>query len=392
MSIELSLRSQEFINKYWSAFNPGAEDFSAPAVFDFNELLDWLNNKLVTTPIKQAKFQKEFEFILISLRTELVHDLYLSLVDSQHTIPRVKLESTPHNKLKFIMLSLAGILVAACEGFDSMVNMLSIFSLPATVILVSGFIFSFLSIFAFCGLDLVKLAGSLGVKLKDAHKLLDVYLRQFDDIKRIRKILANQDFSDLSAFRLQQLALICAMLQNCFVQLNEASDHFDKIFNSKRTQFANLVVSSVTAALFFGGSFCSGQTVAFCVLSFFMTTVTPVSLPVLLFSLVVGLAGLSLYWGVEISGLQTLISGWFGLDEEKIAVLCNKELVSKEQVKLLRVEKLIIDTCTLKNQVTGVAEPIRASETNLQLFKKSAPSSETILVEQVILSACTSIM
>lgn len=327
----------------------------APASLDFIALRSWLDNKLVVPSANSVKLQKEIEFMLMSLRAELLHDLCRALVGDEATVQEAKQTQT-NDKLKLILLSAAGILVAACEGFDSVVTILSIFSLSATVILASACIFSFLCMIAFCGLDLVKLAQGLGVKLGDAHKLLDIYLRQLDEIKLIRKTIANYDLSEYSAEDLKKLALIISLLQQRFAQLDEAGEQFEQILNSTQTQLTKLVLSGVTAALFFGGAFCSGQTVSLFILGFLMTTVTPASLPVLLFSFGVGLAAFSLYWYVELPGLTSLVSGWFGLDEEKIATLCDHELLAKEATKLALLKKRLEGASHLKEQLSELQQ------------------------------------
>ncbi len=327
----------------------------APASLDFIALQCWLDNNLVVPSAKSVKLQKEIDFMLMSLRAELLHDLCRALVGDEAIAQEAKQTKT-NDKLKLILLSAAGILVAACEGFDSVVTILGIFSLSATVILASACIFSFLCMIAFCGFDLVKLAQGLGVKLGDAHKLLDIYLRQLDEIKLIRKTIANYDLSEYSAEDLKKLALIIALLQQRFAQLDEAGEQFEQILNSKQMQITKLVLSGVTAALFFGGAFCSGQTVSLFILGFLMTTVTPASLPVLLFSLGVGLAAFSLYWFVELPGLKSLVSGWFGLDEEKIATLCDQELLAKEATKLALLKKRLEGASHLKEQFSELQQ------------------------------------
>lgn len=350
-------------------------------------LLAWLDNKLVIPPAKSVKLQKEIEFILMCLRTELLHDLCCSLIGDELVATDAKADTASNDKLKLILLSAAGILVAVCEGFDSVVTIMGIFSLPATAILASACIFSALCLIAFCGLDLVKLSQGLGVKLADAHKLLDTYLRQLDEIKQIRKKIANYDLSTCSAEELKKLALIIALLQQRFAQLDDAGEHFEQILNSRQTQITKLVLSGVAAALFFGGGFCSGQTVSLFLLGFLMSTVTPASVPVLLFSLAVGLAAFSLYWYVELPGLKALVSGWFGLDEEKIATLCDQDLLAKEARKLASLEKRIGGTLQLKEQLAELQQVGQTTgKATTEVVTEVAPSTTVRKVGENIYS------
>lgn len=107
-----------------------------------------------------------------------------------------EVENNTKGKMKFVLLTMAGILVAACQGFDGIVTMLSVVSLPSSIILGIGFAFSFLSVIVFCGFDLVKVSNALGIKLSDAYKLLDAYLLQLQMIKSIRKKIDDYCFSD----------------------------------------------------------------------------------------------------------------------------------------------------------------------------------------------------
>ena len=388
IDIEISLRSQELIRKYQTECHPFSGEIPLVSrTLDLTALLGWLDSKRIVPPVKSTKSAKELEFTLMSLRTELLHDLYLSLPGNEPAENKIKNDSSSLGKLKFILLALAGVLVAACEGFDSVVTMMSIFSLPASVILASAFIFSFLSAVAFCGLELVQLSRSIGVKLTDVNKALDVYLRQLEEIKLLRKKISKYNLAELSTDELRKLELIAASLQQRFAQLSEAGAQFEQALNNKGAQVARLVLSGITSTLFFGGAFCSGQTVSMFLLGLFMSSVSPAAAPVLLFSLIVGLAAVALFWGVEFPSFKSWLSGWFGLDEERVAILCDKELLTKEEKKITSLQEKIAGTLHLKEKLSalGQSEP-SPKEKSIDTIPASSTPSSTIKLSDNIFS------
>lgn len=351
MSVEISSRSLELINKYGALCDAGhCERPSITTPIDLASQLFWFNEELIKPAISSVKEQQELELILMLLRTELLHDLYLSMTGEDINSKESIAGSSYADKIKFVLLFCAGILVAGCEGFDCMVTMMSIFSLSSTIIFACGVIFSICAIIAFCGFKLANLSSSLGVRLVDAHQLLDTHLRQLDTVKLIRRKIADYNLNELSRSELKELEQIIIMLQQRLVHLAATSKQFDEVLNSKSMQWAHMALSGVIGALLFGGSFCAGQTVSLYVLSMLMIAATPASLPVILFSLLVGSAAISLYWCFDFPGLKTLVSSWLGLSEEKINTLCDENLLA-EAKKLNKLKEKVISAMHLKGQL-----------------------------------------
>jgi hypothetical protein len=343
MSIAISMRSQELTNKFLTIYGLDAD--AVPAIKSADDIVlffEWLDKQSVLPNAKSKKDPKAIEFVRMSLATELLHDLNLSFEEKESRAPDPKEHKSIGTQLKLALLVAAGVLVAACEGFDSVVTMISVFSLPSVVILGIGILFSSLSVFAFCGLNLVQMANSMGVRIGDAPKLLDVYVRQLHEIKQIRKKISDYDLSLLSFSELKRLQLMSELLQKRYADVAEASKKFQKILDSNRLYLTKLVVTCIAASIFFGGGFCAGQTVSLYFCGLLMTAVTPASLPVILFSTLVGLAAFGLYWCVETQGITTFVSSWFGLDEEKISVICDKEALLREGAKLTNINKKLI--------------------------------------------------
>lgn len=365
MNILISLRSQKLIRKYWLA--SGAEVDELPSItssIDLITLINWLNKGQLNHFNKSKAEQQKIEFIMVSLRNELLRDLFAAMKGDDIKLPKEDKDESVTDKIKFALLTAAGILVAACQGFDGIVTMLSIFELSPSVILAAGFLFSFLSVIVFCGFDLVKVSNALGVKLSEAYKLLDAYLWQLQMIKSIRKKVERYDFSDseMSPSDLQQLKKIISMLQTRFQSLTEASKQFEQALHSDDMQMAKTLISGASAVLFLGGGFFAGQSVALFISSLFVSSIISTFWPVFIFSTLVGIAALSLYWYVERPGLNKLISSWFGLNEENVHKLCDKDLIIKETKKLANLESKIINASRLANRLAQLGDRVCVSE------------------------------
>lgn len=352
MNIEISLSSQKLIKKYLLASGVHPHELSSISLPpDFITLMSWLDEKQIKNSEESStKKKQKIEFILVSLRTELLRDLFLSMQGDDVNLPK-EVENNTKGKMKFVLLTMAGILVAACQGFDGIVTMLSVVSLPSSIILGIGFAFSFLSVIVFCGFDLVKVSNALGIKLSDAYKLLDAYLLQLQMIKSIRKKIDDYCFSDLFSSDLKQLELIVSMLQKNFASLTKASKQFEKALNSESIQTIKTLISGVSALLFFGGGFFTGQSVALFMSGLIINSAIPAFWPVIIFSAVVGLAALSIYWYVERPVLDKLVSSWFGLNEESVQKLCDNHLIDKEEKKLVNLRRKIISAARAPKKV-----------------------------------------
>ena len=151
------------------------------------------------------------------------------------------------------------------------------------------------------------------------------------------------------------------MLQRRFQALVEASSQFDRALNSRKMQVVKFIASGTAGLLFFGSGFFAGQSVAMFIADLVIPAVLPTFWPVVLFSVIVGIAAFSLYWYVEQVGFKKLVSGWFGLDEDKIEQLCDKELLDREEQKLENLKEQVISTAhlthrvrTLQNKLDGI--------------------------------------
>ncbi|KGP64327.1 hypothetical protein EP47_00320 [Legionella norrlandica] len=372
--IELSQRSQELLNDYLNLNNSessSVQNITSP--IDFSVLIQLLTREFSKPPKVPKEIKKKREFILAAMRAELLRDLNASLntTISQEAKP-VEQETPWYNKLKFWFLAMAGTLVAACEGFDSISTMMVALSFPAWLVLAGGILFSILSVVVFYGFDLVQVSQNVGIKLTDAPKLLDIYLLQMEEIKAIRRKISGNSFALMSTEELDELKRTVSMLQIHVKSLIKTSKQFDEALNSRKMNISKAVISGISGVLFFGGGFFAGQSVALYLFALFMTSVTPAFWPVILFSVVVGLAAFSLYWYVQRVGVNKLVSEWFGLDEDKIEKLCGKSNLDKELKKLDNLQEKIMTTSNLISEVTH----LKGKLTKLEEQIVNIPSDE----------------
>lgn len=355
MTVVLSEQSQALI-KQLNICQQTSDNLFVSGVVDSSVLILWLTEEPITPTDLETRSKKELEFLLVALRASLLSDLFIALKGDNAHLKKVEEPATTTNKLKFIFLSIAGTLFAACEGFDSISTMMGIFSLPSIAILLVGIVFSALSVLVFYGFDLIQVSHNLGIKLSDAPKLLDVYYEQMQEINAIRKkvntyLLAQSDIKELEG--LEQLVF---MLQTRMQSLMQASKQFSLSLKSTKVTVMKGVVTGIAGLLFFGGGFFAGQSVALFVMGLFTAAVLPASWPVIVFSVLIGLAAFSIYWYVERVGVTQLISSLFGLDEEKMDKLCDKDYLAKEENKLANLKEKIQSSAVLSRQLTALKQ------------------------------------
>ncbi|WP_298627576.1 hypothetical protein [uncultured Legionella sp.] len=326
-----------------------------PRLEDTTDLMEWLTWDIIISDALPPKHKEKIEFILASLHAELLRDLLISMQGIKLLDNKIIEEDPPFsNQAEFILLAIAGTLLAACEGFDSIASLMSVLSFPALSILAAGVAFAALSIFVFYGFDLVQVSQNLGIKLKESPKLLDVYLLQMAELKAIRRTMESANLVTLSVEDLEQYLFTLAILQKRLKALCLSSEQFDLALNSGDMEVTETIVSWMAGLLFFGSGFFAGQSVALFFFELCMATVAPTFLPVVLFSLGIGVAAFCIYWNVERIGIKALIGSWFGLDEEKIKTLCDPEKLVGETLKQDNLMDQILSTKAVLQELAAL--------------------------------------
>lgn len=363
--IKLSTQSQELSKQYFKADGLQAE-------VGFSFLLALLSDDKNLPLSIQSK--KETELVKVSLFVSLLSDLLACLPGEEE--PEKVEEISWSNRFQFVFWALTGTLVAACQGFDSVATILSLCSfIPSWLILVVSVAFAIFSVAVFYSLELFQVSEILGVKFMDTSKLLDMYLLELNEIKRIRRRITTYRLAELALDELEQIKQLVSMLQIRLDAITQDAEQFDKALNSMGIKIARTLFSCMTGLLFLGGGFLAGQTVAIFVLSLFMTTVSPTFLPVILFSVFVGLAALGLYWCIQHGELNKNISGWFGLDANTITQLSDVAYMQKQNKKLENIATQAMDFSQLKEKNNFFQSSQIALTNNRNGFYSESPPS-----------------
>lgn len=360
LKIDLSQRSQALLNHYFELYPTNLE-----CVTDIQEsvsmaqLIALLNEELVEGP---PNIHPKQTLMLTQLHAELLNDLVNSFDTNDSANHKSANPVSWFAKLKYIALACAGLLLAAAQGFDGITTLLGVLPFPPIIILLAGIGFSALSMVLFYSCELAHISAICGVPFTGAAQLLDAYFVQLTSIKGIRKKLSTYIFSRYPNEDLLVLKDLLEVLQKRILAVGQASQQFNQALNNNKVAAAKLFVSTMVGLLFFGGGFFAGQSVAMFIGSLFIASMLPTFWPVILFSTLVGLAALSLYWYVELADVKKLVSSWFGLDEDKIEKLCNKESIACEKEELLVLKNKLNETLNTANELTTLRAKLHAIE------------------------------
>lgn len=340
------------------------------------EAIAWLrpSSKFLSKSDPQdQQVPQDQKYLLESLNLSILTDLYTSIRNdttkkSAEDEEKAKKDKEDKGKpdwfstLKFILLAIAGTIVFGCEGFDGIMAILNITSLPTLAIFVVGLVFSLFSVAVFYACDLVDISKNLGVNLSSAPKMVDVYLQETGIIKDWRKEI-NAGYFEKNRDGLAADIALLEMLQARYAALDTARDALKKAPDSPALLFFRYLAASAAGVLLFCGGFFAGQTVSIAVAGLFMAVVTPTFWPVLVASFVVGLAALSVYWFVQRPAFEHTMGRWVGLDKDSIETLCNPDKVDKEKGKL---NVLLNNLRSRSNALTEIGE-LKAERARLQI-------------------------
>lgn len=372
MTISLSTTTQDLISQL-SAKHPSLIALlQNQTTIDRTTLLAWFDQ---TSNIKS---DNEAFFLITSLQASLLNDLNQSLNPRQQQQDTQKTGMSA--KVKYGLLALAGTVYFGCEGFDGISAIMGIFSsVPTIAIFAAGTLFSILSVIVFYSFDLVEISKNLGVTSSEAPQLLDVLIEEFKQIKAIRARLA-KNANDKTKEELEEDLKIAKMLSQRHLELTEARDSLTSALDNPYLKAGKYATAAIAGIIFFSGGFFAGQTVSLAIAALFVTTMTATAWPIVVASIVVGLAALSVYWFVERPGIENLISRWRGLDKEKIDKLCKSDVVDKETEKL---NELIT---SLNSQIMSRDEK-KADKSKIEMLEQQASRVGELEQEKSVLEA-----
>ncbi|MBA2652507.1 MAG: hypothetical protein H0U73_09615 [Tatlockia sp.] len=328
------------------------------------KIIKWFNQINQPAQPTTEKQDEDLQLLSASLNSALLKDLAGSL---QIPLPEKKQkEKTTSYSSIYYFLALAGTLYFGCQGFEGITSLLSIFSVPKAAILIIGSIFALISVIAFQAFDLTEIAKNLGIKKKNVHKLVDIYLKEVETIKAIRRNLTELYPKRKTVGDLEEDLQITELINARYTKLDEERMELTNLSRDKKLTVLKYVVASIIGIIYFSTAFFTGQTVALALAGFFVASIAPLSWPVILVSTIVGLAALAVYWYVERPSIEKLVSSVVGLDQDKIGLLCNPKIVEEEKTKLKQ----------LKTNLISCKEYLKANVAENALWEKQLQTAD----------------
>jgi hypothetical protein len=322
LQITLSQKTKDLLNQVDVLNNNPLEippGFQTQSDVALDELIRWINRE-------QNDLDLNSRFLQESLRASLLFDTYHTLAGNQNSE-----EEPTHwvSNIKMLGLGLAGILYFGCMGAG--VLGLGPLNIP---IYIFGGLLTIAFIGVFFSSDFLEIMNDLGFNFKRAPKLVDAYAEQINVMKLLRKKL-QRSYLDMDKEELARSLLMLDMLKKRSEALELARASVKESVAHPLLNLCKYAVALVVGALFFADGFIAAQGVAFALAGLIVTGVSPMAWPIILASIVVGVAAFALYWYAQHRlGFQNkVVAGWIGSDSEKIALVSNEEAAEKENGK-----------------------------------------------------------
>lgn len=351
--IKLSSCSKQLLRDYCTLIKTV---YGEREVLSLEELLSWFNSHSIT----KSSVHK-LDYLLLKVHLALLKDLRTAFEKNASPAPIV--QQTLWYKSKLLIIASAGLILAACEGFDSFFTMMGIFKIPLAATLACGMIFSLLSVMLFCIFDLSKISSLFNLKFKDAFEIVSISFKLFQEIRFLRKFISDNQQDDFSSLRQKQQ--IIYILQQQLAQLQEMSKKFKIITKNHHLNYVKWLLLGFSSMFFFGGGFCAGQTVAVAFLGLFLSTITPASWPVIAFGVLIGLAACVWNWHIEFPALKTVVNSCLGLNEEQLTTMSDINTFRNENKKLVRVQNQLKNEYK-NNKKQCVTNPNKKPLSNVQ--------------------------
>jgi len=284
--------------------------------------------------------KKPNRFLLESLRASLLKDLRNSFLKEKENESDLKekeneSENLPKNtsffkKLKFWILLIGGTILALCEGYDGIVAFLPLLGMPVWISQIVLVVFSLLAVIAFYAFELGQISGEIGVKLPEARRLLDVLVDQAKEINLIRKQIKNKCEKENEKEFLSEM--LDTLIDNQ-TKLNQLKKEFNDGLNKPYLHAAKIVATVLTGVIYFSGGFFASQIPVLSFLALLGITLAVTAWPVVIASILIGLAAVGVYWYVQRPAVDAFVCNIFGLDKDKINSLenCKTNVISKKE-------------------------------------------------------------
>jgi hypothetical protein len=337
------------------------------------KIIKWFNQQKVQAVAGQP--DETVQLKLASLNSALLKDLAISLQDPL-VEKKQKKAASKYRDLMYIFLTIAGTIFFGCDGFYGITSIVSMFSIHKIAIFAVGAVFGLISIIAFLAFDLTEIAKNLGMKKKNAHKLVDIYLKEVESLKAIRRSLDSLYSKRQTVKELDGDLLIMELLIARYTKLDSEREALTQLEADKKLTALKYFISGLIGIIYFSTAFFTGQVVALAIAGLFVAGTAPLAWPIVVASVAIGLAALAVYWYVERPSIEKLISSLFGLDQEKIEEFCNPEKVNEEKAKL---EQLQTNISACKDyMVANSSEDVEFEEANKETSLQSSANTTEI--------------
>ena len=278
------------------------------------------------------------DFLNESIIASLLIDLHQSLSGTiQKTTEKANVPW--YKQALFYWLIGAGSFLAITEGIDGMASMLSLLpSFSPIWLVIGGGLFSVLSLSVFYGFDMISISENLGIESNKTPDLLDQYILQIEKMEQITNywLLHAHEIDEQSL--LVEIDGIRDAFEERLTSLRQAGSNYESALQNMGLYCFKKVFSTLTALFYFSGGFFGGQSLAMTLLSLGGVTATALSPPVLLTSVFLGVAAMSIFWFFERPGVENLVGQWVGLDQDKIEQLSSETTINhiESQLNLLK--------------------------------------------------------
>lgn len=253
----------------------------------------------------------------------------IKLVAKDLGIKDPKKEESTWNKIKYYLLLVTGMICFACEGFDGITNLLSIFATPTAVIFITGLLFSALSIIIFNGLETREMAKKLNINFKKTPQLIDIHVNQVNFLNLICKKIYEVYDDDKNLLEQRKSLLLAAKAK--YDSLDNFRKEISDSLNNPSLISAKFLTAGIIGVLFFSGGYFSAQIVVTLTAALFFSPISYTFWPVILFSLIVGICALLSYWLSQREEIEDLVAKKFSRDSETVEILCDAKKVKTDK-------------------------------------------------------------
>ena len=254
-------------------------DVSANNTINREILVAWLSQKITLN----TSYKKKYSYYLDSLHASLLNDLNMTFLTQDQqgkTAPDEK--KRWYKSAKFILLMIAGSLIAICEGFDGIASILGLVaSVPTLVLFLVGAGFAVLSVMIFCLANLVSISNTMNVSLRQSRHILDVLVENIEQLKLLEISLLKYHAQVTTPDDNQVLQSMAVMLRIRYDAFVIERENYVNHLKKPAVGVAKKIASFITGAILSAGVFFSCQTISLAIGGLFVAETLSVILQVL---------------------------------------------------------------------------------------------------------------